>query len=59
MDVPYGMNANSQGCGQPISVSHDTLSIGQPKHLYHHTIFQTDGQSVYLACLKFVCNRQH
>ena len=36
---PYGMNANTQGCRQLISVSHDTLSIGQPKHLYHYTIF--------------------
>ena len=33
------MNANTQDYRQPISVSHDILSIGQPKHLYHHTIF--------------------
>jgi REP element-mobilizing transposase RayT len=46
------MNASSQGCGQPISVSRNTLSIGQPEHLYHHTIFQADWQSVYLALNK-------
>ena len=44
------MNADTQGYRRPISVSHDTLSTGQPKHLYHHIILLADGQSVRLAC---------